>query len=38
MPSPILQPVVVLVLLFIGLFLISQGLDRLANPRQRRRV
>jgi peptide/nickel transport system permease protein len=28
-----LSPVVVVVLLFIGLFLISQGLDKLANPR-----
>ena len=33
-----LSPVVVLVLLFIGLFLTSQGLDRLANPRLRSRV
>lgn len=33
-----LSPIVVVVLLFIGLFLTSQGLDELANPRLRRRV
>jgi peptide/nickel transport system permease protein len=33
-----LSPVFVVVLLFIGLFLTSQGLDELANPRLRRRV
>jgi peptide/nickel transport system permease protein len=33
-----LSPVAVVVLLFIGLFLISRGLDELANPRLRRRV
>lgn len=31
-------PIVVMVLLFVGLFLISQGLDEWANPRLRRRV
>lgn len=29
-------PIVIIVVLFIGLFLISQGLDELANPRTRR--
>jgi len=33
-----MSPVAVVVLLFIGLFLTSQGLDELANPRLRRRV
>lgn len=32
----ILAPITVLVLLFVGLFLISAGLDELANPRLRR--
>lgn len=31
-------PIAVIVLLFVGLFLISQGLDEWANPRLRRRV
>jgi peptide/nickel transport system permease protein len=31
----ILAPVTVLVVLFVGLFLISAGLDELANPRLR---
>ena len=31
-------PIVVIVMLFVGLFLISQGLDEWANPRLRRRV
>lgn len=34
----LLPPIVVLVLLFIGLFMISAGLDEVANPRLRRRV
>lgn len=34
----LLPPIVVLVLLFVGLFLISAGLDEVANPRLRRRV
>lgn len=29
-------PIVIIVLLFVGLFLISQGLDAIANPRMRR--
>ena len=33
-----LSPVFVVMMLFIGLFLISHGLDELANPRLRRRV
>jgi ABC-type dipeptide/oligopeptide/nickel transport system permease subunit len=33
-----LSPVAVVVLLFIGLFLTSRGLDELANPRLRSRV
>lgn len=33
-----LSPIVVVVLLFVGLFLTSQGLDELANPRLRRRA
>ena len=31
-------PIVVIVLLFVGLFLLSQGLDEWANPRLRKRV
>lgn len=31
-------PIIIIVLLFVGLFLISQGLDEWANPRLRRRV
>ena len=31
-------PIAVIVVLFVGLFLISQGLDEWANPRLRRRV
>ncbi len=31
-------PIVIIVLLFVGLFLISQGLDEWANPRLRKRV
>lgn len=31
-------PIAIMVLLFVGLFLISQGLDEWANPRLRRRV
>lgn len=34
----ILNPVIIIVILFIGLFLLSAGLDELANPRLRRRV
>jgi peptide/nickel transport system permease protein len=33
-----LSPVVIVVLLFVGLFLISRGLDEVANPRLRSRV
>lgn len=33
-----MPPILVIVLLFVGLFLISQGLDEWANPRLRRRV
>jgi peptide/nickel transport system permease protein len=32
-----LTPIVLIVLLFIALFLISAGLDEIANPRVRRR-
>lgn len=31
-------PIIIIVLLFVGLFLISQGLDEWANPRLRKRV
>ena len=31
-------PIVIIILLFVGLFLISQGLDEWANPRMRKRV
>lgn len=31
-------PILIIVALFVGLFLISQGLDEWANPRLRRRV
>jgi peptide/nickel transport system permease protein len=31
-------PVVVIILLFIALFMISAGLDQIANPRSRRGV
>ncbi len=31
-------PIVIIVVLFVGLFLISQGLDEWANPRMRKRV
>ena len=31
-------PIFVIVILFVGLFLISAGLDEVANPRLRRRV
>jgi len=34
----IMIPVAIIVILFIGLFLVSAGLDELANPRLRRRV
>ena len=34
----ILNPVIIIVILFIGLFMLSAGLDELANPRLRRRV
>ena len=34
----LLPPIVVLVVLFVGLFMISAGLDEVANPRLRRRV
>lgn len=34
----IMNPIVIIVILFIGLFLVSAGLDELANPRLRRRV
>ncbi|MCD6519261.1 MAG: ABC transporter permease [Anaerolineae bacterium] len=34
----VLAPIVVIVLMFVGLFLVSAGLDELANPRVRRRV
>lgn len=34
----IMIPVTIIVILFIGLFLVSAGLDELANPRLRRRV
>ena len=34
----ILEPVVVLVLLFVGMYLLVTGLDEIANPRLRRRV
>jgi len=33
----IVTPVAILVLLFVGLFLVSTGLDELANPRLRRK-
>jgi peptide/nickel transport system permease protein len=32
----ILEPITILVVLFVGLFLVSAGLDELANPRLRR--
>ena len=32
----ILEPVTVLVILFVGLYLVTTGLDELANPRLRR--
>jgi peptide/nickel transport system permease protein len=31
-------PIIIIVMLFVGLFLISQGLDEWANPRMRKRV
>ena len=34
----LLSPTIVIVLLFVGLFMISAGLDEVANPRLRRRV
>ncbi len=34
----LLPPIIVLVVLFVGLFMISAGLDEVANPRLRRRV
>ena len=34
----LLPPIVVLITLFVGLFMISAGLDEVANPRLRRRV
>jgi len=34
----IMNPIVIIVILFVGLFLVSAGLDELANPRLRRRV
>ncbi len=34
----LLPPILVLVVLFVGLFMISAGLDEVANPRLRRRV
>ena len=34
----ILEPIVILAILFVGLFLISSGLDKFANPRLRSRV
>lgn len=34
----LIAPIVVLVILFVGLFMISAGLDEVANPRLRRRV
>jgi len=34
----VLAPIIVIVLMFVGLFLVSAGLDELANPRVRRRV
>lgn len=34
----LLSPIVMIVLLFVGLFMISAGLDEVANPRLRRRV
>lgn len=34
----IMIPIAIIVILFIGLFLVSAGLDELANPRLRRRV
>ena len=34
----LLSPIFVIVLLFVGLFMISAGLDEVANPRLRRRV
>jgi peptide/nickel transport system permease protein len=30
-----LPPIVIIVILFLGLFLMSQGLDQIANPRLR---
>lgn len=34
----LLPPIIVLIVLFVGLFMISAGLDEVANPRLRRRV
>lgn len=34
----IVTPISIIVILFIGLFLLSAGLDELANPRLRRKV
>jgi peptide/nickel transport system permease protein len=34
----IMNPIIIIVILFVGLFLLSAGLDELANPRLRRRV
>ena len=34
----LLSPTIIIVLLFVGLFMISAGLDEVANPRLRRRV
>jgi len=34
----IMAPVMIIVLIFVGLFLVSAGLDELANPRLRRKV
>jgi peptide/nickel transport system permease protein len=34
----ILAPIVMLVILFVSLYLISQGLDAFANPRLRQRT
>ena len=34
----IIPPVAILIVIFVGLFLISAGLDELANPRLRRKV
>jgi peptide/nickel transport system permease protein len=34
----ILPPVAILIVLFVGLYLVNSGLDELANPRLRRRA